>query len=191
MSHANIYGLQYISDYIDSARESELLEIIDAQPWLDDLKRRVQHYGYKYDYKARSIDSSMFLGPLPNWAASLAEKLHSDGLFPQMADQLIVNEYEPGQGISPHVDCEPCFDNTIASITLSSGCTMNFTKIEGGSKLSQYLERRSIIILADEALYSWRHSIKSRKYDEVNGNTIMRDRRVSLTFRNVLSQNVT
>ena len=29
---------------------------MDARPWLSDLKRRVQHYGYKYDYRARAID---------------------------------------------------------------------------------------------------------------------------------------
>jgi len=27
----------------------------------------VQHYGYRYDYKARTIDHSMRLGELPQW----------------------------------------------------------------------------------------------------------------------------
>jgi len=183
---SDINGLQYITDYCDASRESELLNIIDAQPWLDDLKRRVQHYGYKYDYKVRAIDHSMYLGPLPDWAARLANELHSRDLFPRIPDQLIINEYEPGQGISPHVDCEPCFDDTIASITLGSGCTMDFTNVKDGSKVSNYLERRSIIVLASEARYDWRHSISGRKSDVHNDRRIARGRRVSLTFRNVL-----
>lgn len=182
----SINGLTYISDYLDSASEQELLDTIDAQPWLDDLKRRVQHYGYKYDYRARAIDSSMFLGPLPDWAAALAEELHSRGIYPQMADQLIVNEYHPGQGIAAHVDCEPCFDGTIASITLGSGCTMDFTHVGDNSKYSQYLEPRSIVVLTGEARYDWRHAIAPRKSDIHNDLKIERGRRVSLTFRNVL-----
>ena len=59
-----IYGLDYISDFIDEAIEAELLKTIDAQPWKHDLKRRVQHYGYAYDYKAKNVtaDSKLDLG---------------------------------------------------------------------------------------------------------------------------------
>ena len=59
-------GLQYIPGFIDEPYEAELLAAIDAQPWLGDLKRRVQHYGYRYDYKNRRVDPSMVLGPLPD-----------------------------------------------------------------------------------------------------------------------------
>jgi hypothetical protein len=52
-----ISGLTYIPDFITPIQETKLLNIIDQQPWLTDLKRRVQHYGYKYDYKSRSITS--------------------------------------------------------------------------------------------------------------------------------------
>ena len=46
----DISGLQYIPDFIARDEESALIANIDEQPWLNDLKRRVQHYGYKYDY---------------------------------------------------------------------------------------------------------------------------------------------
>ena len=51
----NIPGLTYISNYISSAYEEKLLKLIDTQEWNLDLKRRTQHYGYKYDYTARSV----------------------------------------------------------------------------------------------------------------------------------------
>ena len=61
------------------------------------------------------------------WAAELAQRLHHDGYGAQQPDQLIVNEDEPSQGIAGHVDCIPCFDDTILSISLGSACVMMFT----------------------------------------------------------------
>ena len=182
----SIPGLLYYPDFISSSDESELIETIDRQPWLTDLKRRVQHYGYKYDYKARAVDSSMYLGPLPAWAIAVAETLYSYGLMPRIPDQVIVNEYEPGQGIAPHVDCKPCFGKTIVSVSLGSSCMMNFTKVKAGTKCSLLLEACSVLVLSGEARYDWQHSIPARKSDVYQGEKIRRGRRVSLTFRNVL-----
>ncbi len=181
-----IPGLTYIDDFVTAESESRLIEQIDASPWLDDLKRRVQHYGYKYDYTARSVDETMFLGPLPSWATEVGQTLVAQGHFPMAPDQVIVNEYEPGQGISPHVDCEPCFKDSIASITLGSGCTMDFSCVETDEKRSLYLRRRSVVVLTGESRYDWRHAIASRKSDVIDGQRVLRDRRISLTFRNVI-----
>ena len=114
--------LDYLPNFIARDEQSVLIELIDQQPWLSDLKRRAQHYGYKYDYKARTITPDSYLGALPEWLQSIAKKL------PFTPDQAIVNEYLPGQGTSAHVDCEPCFSNTIASLSLGSAATMQFTK---------------------------------------------------------------
>src|SRR5262245_52267951 len=92
MNLSEIVGLQYIPDFIDQATHDQLLCSVDAEPWLTDLKRRVQHYGYKYDYTARRIDQTMAIGPLPDWALTLADRLVQRGLMPEMPDQLIVNE---------------------------------------------------------------------------------------------------
>ncbi len=48
-------GLIYIPDYITSLVENELISFIDSQEWSNELIRRVQHYGYKYDYKNKLI----------------------------------------------------------------------------------------------------------------------------------------
>ncbi len=42
--------------------------------------------------------------PIPEWLAQFLSSLAHDGYFERDPDQVIVNEYEPGQGISPHVD---------------------------------------------------------------------------------------
>ena len=64
---ATIDGLGYVENYIDEHQHDWLLAEIGKHEWLDDLKRRVQHYGFKYDYKARRVDMDMRIGELPEW----------------------------------------------------------------------------------------------------------------------------
>ncbi|MES2215654.1 MAG: alpha-ketoglutarate-dependent dioxygenase AlkB [Pseudomonadota bacterium] len=179
-----IQGLTYIPEYITQKAGSRLLDIIDGNSWNCELKRRTQHYGYKYDYTARLIDQSSYLGLLPDWLQELSRKLHQDKLFPEMPDQVIVNEYTQGQGIASHIDCVPCFGNTIASLSLNSLCLMDFKK--DNKSASILLEPRSLILLSGEARYNWQHGITARKSDIYEGVKIQRQRRVSLTFRKVL-----
>jgi alkylated DNA repair dioxygenase AlkB len=181
-----IEGLNYVAGFIDEPTQILLLDEIDRQPWLTDLQRRVQHYGYKYDYKARKIDKSMYLGCLPIWAQPLAARLRSDGYMAAIPDQLIINEYEPGQGISPHVDCIACFGSCVCSLTLGSGCIMKFTEVAGVGPESLWLERGSLLAISGAARYEWKHGIPARKSDRVNGDILRRERRVSLTFRTAI-----
>ena len=182
----DIEGLSCIPDFINHDEERALIEAIDQQPWLNDLKRRVQHYGYKYDYKARAVTNDAYLGPLPDWLKPIANRLKERDIFKAVPDQVIANEYQPGQGISGHTDCVPCFGETIASISLGSCTTMQFTKPETGQREELYLRERSLIVLSSAARYEWQHAIPARKSDVVNGFKIERQRRVSLTFRTML-----
>ena len=76
----SIPGLKYIAGYVSTSDEAGLLASLDAEPWRSDLKkRRVQHYGYRYDYTTRTVDPSMRLGPLPAWAMTLAARLVARG----------------------------------------------------------------------------------------------------------------
>lgn len=161
-----------------------LLSSIDTQPWLNELKRRVQHYGYKYDYKARNILPDSYLGELPQWLSNLQARLYNENIFKQKPDQAIINEYLPSQGISAHIDCVPCFDDVIASLGLGSDCVMQLSNLE--KKHDVYLEKRSLIILEGEARYKWQHAIPTRKSDIIEGIKLERKRRVSVTFRKVI-----
>ncbi len=184
-------GLLYIKNYITADEHSALLAHVDNELWLDDLKRRVQHYGFKYNYRARKVDMSMRVGELPEWLKSLSKKLHQDEYMPEVADQVIVNEYLPGQGISAHIDCEPCFKDTIVSLSLGSSCVMDFTnKLDKTLKIPVQLEPRSLVVLSGEARYGWLHSIAARKWDKWEGERRDRNRRVSLTFRKVIINKV-
>ncbi|MEM7371189.1 MAG: alpha-ketoglutarate-dependent dioxygenase AlkB [Bacteroidota bacterium] len=183
-------GLSYVQHFVSAKEESELLTHIDQQVWLDELKRRVQHYGYKYDYRARKIDHSFFLGSLPDWMSLLTDRLQEQEILSFCPDQAIVNEYQPGQGISPHIDCEPCFGSIVVSLTLGSGCGMRFTEAKDRAKHTElYLEPRSLIVLAGSSRYDYLHSIPSRKSDVWKDQKINRKRRVSVTFRKVIVAN--
>ena len=185
-----IKGFNYIEHYIDKNEHERLLKQIDGNSWLEDLKRRVQHYGFKYDYKARKVNYDMRIGHLPEWLQILGQRLHEDGHMPAKPDQVIVNEYKPGQGISSHIDCEPCFENMIVSLSLGSSCVMDFMhKLDKTKKIPVWLAPRSIIVLRGESRYYWLHGIAPRKSDQWAGQTYERKRRVSLTFRKVIIDN--
>jgi len=187
---SQISGLTYMPNFVTPKEHEVLWNAIDKEEWQIDLKRRVQHYGWKYDYKARSIDYSMYLGELPDWGKPIAERLYTYELFPEVPDQMIVNEYEPGQGIAHHVDCEPCFGSNIATISLGSPCIMEFIHIKTKEKLEVRLEPESLAVFSGEARYSWKHGIPARIKDKIDDNrSIKRERRISLTFRNVIIDN--
>lgn len=179
----SIQGLTVIEDYIPKTDEALLLATIGIQRWRGDLSRRVQHYGYIYDYKARTVDESMYLGPLPEWLQPLAEQLFEDGLMPAVPNQAIINEYEPGQGIADHIDCTPCFGGVVTSLSLGGGVTMQFKRKELCEEI--YLKPRSLLVMEDECRYQWTHGIPRRKADVLNNHRILRQRRISITFRMV------
>jgi alkylated DNA repair dioxygenase AlkB len=181
-----ISGLSYIADYMTVDQAHALLSALDKHDWFSDLKRRVQHHGYKYDYKARTVNARANLEPMPSWASDLCLKLTEDGIFPVAPDQVIVNEYLPGQGISAHVDCVPCFGDYIASLSLSSPCIMEFSNPVTREKREVWLEPRSLVVLSGDARYKWHHAIPGRKSDVINGVKFPRQRRVSLTFRKMI-----
>ena len=186
-------GLVYRDGFLSEEREDELLAQIggdESSAWLGDLARRVQHYGYKYDYSYRGIDTSAHLGPLPPWLERLGRDIVSSavdlclpiGTF----DQAIVNEYLPGQGIAPHTDRD-CFGPVVATVSLSSDVVMDFEGPQG-ERYSHMLQRRSLVLLTGAAREEWRHGIAKRKNDRdpVTRQVIPRERRVSITFRTVL-----
>jgi alkylated DNA repair dioxygenase AlkB len=174
-------GLAYRSAFVPPADGDALIAAIDARPWLADLRRRVQHYGYRYDYQARRVDADSYLGPLPAFLDELAARMPGVG-FERLPDQAIVNEYLPGQGISAHIDCVPCFGPTIATLSLGSACEIEFRHPSSDAVVTQALEVGSLLTLAGEARYDWTHAIRARKSDR----GVVRGRRLSVTFRTVL-----
>ena len=184
-------GFIYKPDFITEGEETALLTRIDREEWSNALRRRVQHYGWRYDYKQRRIDKTMHLGDLPAWADQLAQRLVDEKLMAVLPDQVIVNEYLGNQGISPHVDQPNIFAEHVAMISLLETWGMVFRQRGARVRLEKPLERRSVAILTGESRYKWTHEIPKRKTEPTETKKrIRRKRRVSLTFRKVLADDL-
>lgn len=185
-----IPGLVYVSDFLSGEEERKIIARINESDWSSELKRRVQHYGWRYDYKARSVNSSMHIGPLPDWAQDIAQRLVREGYVPQLPDQVIVNEYVGNQGISRHVDSETSFEDGIAMISLCESWEMVFRELYSKRKEVCRLENRSAAIMSGDARYKWNHEIPARKNEpgtsmDSKSGRVERGKRISLTFRRV------
>ena len=183
-----IAGMSYIPNWINNDEHDKLLSTIDSLPWETTLKRRVQQYGYRYDYrKAKNMVMSHndnYIGELPDFLKEIGNRLCSDGIFPEIPDEVLINEYEPGQGIANHIDCLPCFTDTVVSLSLGSQCVMDFKSKD--KSIFKHLEKNSLLIITGESRYDWSHGIKANKSDIINGKWVLRTRRVSMTFRKTI-----
>ena len=184
----DIRGLYYSPAFLSDDEQREAVKHIDTEPWSEVLQRRVQHYGWRYDYKARTITSDLYLGPLPDWITGIAKRLHDEtGLFDRVPEQVIVNEYRPGQGIALHAD-KDCFGSAVATISLGDDWEMKFRPVNGTTNEDKFimLHRGSALILTGDARYQWRHGIDKRKTETGKSSQRQRQRRLSLTFRTVI-----
>ena len=181
-----IPDLIYRPDFLNHDEAVRVVTHIDRTEWNTELRRRVQHYGYRYDYRARSISENMRAADLPPWAVAIGNRLVKHGLFDVHPDQVIVNEYLLGQGIAAHVDCVPCFGDKVASVSFLSPCVMTFTDLKAGNPRDVTLFPGSAVILAGRSRYELRHAIAARDSDVINGVEVARTRRISATFRTVI-----
>ena len=174
-------GAFVIPDFITEAEEERILLRIAQAPWLTELRRRVQHYGYRYDYggASRPVPAT----PLPPWAEVMAERIrpHFSGALPI---QCIVNEYRTRQGIGMHADHRD-FGPVVASLSLAASWPMRFRRRDAGPYVRTglpddeiaILPRRSVLVLAGTARRDWMHGIDPA--DAPAGSVT----RVSATFR--------
>lgn len=170
----------------DQPAITQLLDWIDRQPWDTGLRRHVQHYGWRYDYRSRSVAASDYLGPLPEPLAALAALMAQASGVGASFDQAIVNAYEPGQGIADHIDCRTCFGPVIASLSLGDEWPMRFAAPGRAASCELWLPSGSLLILTGPARTDWTHGIAARKSDIVDGKRRARRRRVSVTLRTVV-----
>lgn len=168
--------LIYIEDFISREYEIKIIHYIDSKIW-QNRKRRMQTYGWGY-LKGDFIQPLQKLAEIPEIFYPVLN------LIGEHYNQLTINEYLPGIGIEPHYDHKERFGDKIVGLSLISGCEMNF--YEGKTIIyTKYLKPRSLYIMAGKWRYEYMHGIKGVCSDIVDGEKIMRSRRISLTFRHV------
>ncbi|XP_022863176.1 alkylated DNA repair protein alkB homolog 8-like [Olea europaea var. sylvestris] len=212
-SDLKVPGVYLVHDFVTAKEEEELLAAVDSQPWQHLAKRRVQHYGYEFRYDIRNVNTKQYLGDLPSFVSPVLGRIKMfqkfDSSVDVCVDQLTVNEYPPGVGLSPHIDTHSAFEGSIFSLSLAGPCIMEFRLYSKGVWLSTYtssfdaeeqicenssnflrkaiyLPPRSMLLLSGEGRYAWHHYIPHHKVDKVKDSEIRRGpRRVSLTLRKV------
>ena len=176
-------GARLVPDIVTEAEERRILMRIADAPWLTNLSRRVQHYGYRYSYRDRATDRHASAPAFPRWADVIGERLRPlfDGRLPE---QCIVNEYRPGQGIGMHAD-HAAFGAIVVSLSLGAAWHMQFRPrsarpyVRHGLPSDEVavLPRRSALVLRGPARSAWMHAI------DPASNADQAVTRVSATFR--------
>ena len=179
-------GLTYIADAISDTTHNELITFFmnQSRRWTKAGGRLVQQFGYYYDYNVRAVNKQIPIEPIPEILVKLNKELINHQLITKVHNQIIVNLYEPGQGITAHCDHVKYFGEEIATISLGSAVIMNFRHT--GQVYPQVLKPASIAVLTGDARWIWTHEIPARKSDIINGKKIFRDNRISITYRTVV-----
>ena len=183
-----IEGFYYVENFLTDDEHEKLLKDVRQS---NDFKnvgmsfrsRKALHYGYEYSYNGTAIKKLKEDIPLLYKNLVDLERINTaigNNLLKQKMEQLIINEYLPGQGIGPHTDHVKFFGPIIICITIGSGCEIEFRNKTGDEKII-YVKPKSIYIMSGESRYSWTHAIKPKKDD----NGIERSTRYSLTFRTI------
>ena len=175
------HGAVIVPDFVTPAEETRILLRISQASWLTELRRRVQHYGFRYSYTGGG--SREPAPPFPRWTTCMADRLraHFGGAAPV---QCIVNEYRPGQGIGMHADHRD-FGGVVASLSLGADWPMRFrprgTRPYAAGAMPgdevAVLPRRSVLVLSGAARWTFMHGID--RSDSARESAT----RVSATFR--------
>ncbi|KAK9277839.1 hypothetical protein L1049_027396 [Liquidambar formosana] len=205
-----IDGLWSCTDFLSSQQQSSLLSAIEKEGWFTEA----------------SHNQAMRFGDLPTWATELSSSIREAVIFGDCVsepmdlatsngdkeacllpsdllwrepffDQIIVNVYQPGEGICAHVDLMR-FEDGIAIVSLESSCVMHFSRVEAEAgdngkegknnlsttKIPVYLTSGSLVLMSGEARYHWKHEINRKSgFQMWEGQEINQKRRTSITLR--------
>lgn len=151
-------------------------------------------------------------GSLPPPLEEIAQELVNRGVFPASLtpNHVLLNEYQPGQGILPHTD-GPRYEHRTATLSLGSDVVIEFTKRLTASEIGSnknsgtrnqpsnlspiqiLLESGSLLVFDGDAYLNYCHGIEMDVWKDVttdnclnasSGKIVPRGLRYSLTFRN-------
>lgn len=173
--------------------ESLSLPVEEGSP-LYNFAKRATNFGVVGDAGNTVLNTKTYDAPVP--FSLFKSEFQTSPEYPEI-DQITVNEYPPGKGISAHIDTHSSFQDGIMSLSLACDSVMDFhyisdepsdtflngQRVEKGASATIVLPRRSLLIMRGEARYAWSHAIPARKTDCVDGNVVPRKTRVSATFR--------
>src|ERR1700677_2276633 len=127
-----IKGMYYIKNYLGQEEIDLCLNKINSEIDFVPItqtphSRKVAQFGYYYSYDRSGLKPT---NPIPEYLAVLASEQRVNTICGNITngpfDQLIINEYKPGQQIAPHTDHVTQFGPVIACITLGQQVPITF-----------------------------------------------------------------
>lgn len=179
-------GLWRCERFLDPEEQASLVTAIENDGW----------------FSHPSYNQVMRHGDLPPWAMTLSSLIFSSiSRFVELGlgvpfreellqrkplfDQMIMNSYQPGEGIKPHVDLAR-FQDGIVVLSLLSSCVMRWRMCDKPThKVDVLLSPGDLIVLSGNARYKWTHEINREQADEQvwEGKILEQGRRISVTLR--------
>jgi len=175
----DIPGLFYIKNYLTESEVELCMDKINSEINFEPISnspnsRMVAHFGYYYSYDRSGVRPAT---TIPDYLERLVDMDKINNLCGNIInspfDQLIINEYKPGQQISPHIDHVKQFGPIIACITVGKSVPINFKS--GSVEKTISIDAGSMYIMTGPARYQWLHSLKNKTSET----------RYSLTYRTI------
>ncbi|KAG9323318.1 hypothetical protein KVV02_004526 [Mortierella alpina] len=131
--------------------------------------------------------------PKPKWVHLKNRRFQEAGVFQELdanqhdPNHCLVNEYLAGQGIMPHTD-GPAYMPTVATVSLSSHCVLEFYKIPEDQDNSStktnnsrgqepefalFVQPRSLLVLKEDIYNKYTHGIREVISDDLNQGNIL------------------
>lgn len=177
-------GLIVHFNYLDSTAAAELSEEIQRFPFQPYYYKHCQEFGMNFSlYVTRSTQES-----IPPVMAELAQRLLEDRLMLNLSNYVLVNRYQPGEGIHQHAD-DMYYEDGIATISLDSAVAMQFRDGRNGVCRAMFLPAGALVRMLGPSRYLFEHSMPLRGFDVVDGMRVPRRMRTAVTFR-VIRPNV-
>ncbi|XP_024539912.1 alkylated DNA repair protein ALKBH8 homolog [Selaginella moellendorffii] len=180
-------GYQLVENFISCEEEEKLIFAMDS-----DARNLWKPYSFTGLNNGKSYGLVMALGKrkilapkfeMPHVLEPIMERMRSIPLlaefFPNEMNSL---EYirESGHFLRPHVDDRQLSGTLIVNLSMCGECYMTFKRERGAYECHKIrLKQRSLQILTGDSRYNFTHEIENRD--------LLSPRRVSITFREVIS----
>lgn len=207
----SISDILYYENAFSDISESCLLRLIKyegehSNAWKQLKTRRLQCWGGMPDDDGTVRNNDA----LPSWLNDICKSFVENGFFPAdfPPNHVLINEYQPGQGIMHHTD-GPKYLDRVAILSLGSGTVMSFrprlTSEEIGTlpldncSMKIYLKPRSLLFFTGEAYHNYLHGIEAKSQDNIDQeenlfnspsgeSVIYRETRLSFTIRHIFRE---
>lgn len=204
---SGVNQIRYIPNVISELDEKSIIEQIQCTPtqrWTKLRNRSLQQWGGKV-----TINGLVNIESIPQYMNCCIERVQSMNIFIDndiQPNHVLLNQYLPAQGISPHMD-GPLYTPLVTILSLQSTVMLKFYgRLPNGSQLNHHLysvlcEPRSLLVFSDDIYCNMWHAIDMSAHDIVDhrtinrhllnksyqvGDTVKRDNtRYSLTMRHV------